>query len=347
MIETAKAVDVAQRRPGQADGQCVSTMARLQFGRLTEAWKGEASGFTPLLAEQMDILGSTIGVDLASIGASEVLTTGGRRIDIVAQGADGSELVIENQYGRGDHDHLTRGLAYAVARGARGLVVVAEEHRDEFRALAQYLNEMAEHDAERGIAVWLVEARAVRIENSPWAPLFSTVVEPNSFTATIEKAKQGETQATSLEHFWEQFDSPTTLEAAKSVLERWLGVGHRRRIGPNHLVLDARGPSVNGVRTVVAIYSDGRVLVPFSSYAGQNSGIAIAPLTTDSFRAGADQLFGFGGTERQARTTPGWLTAERAEPLLEFCLAVASAYAAALDESGEASVSILTDTAVE
>src|SRR5947207_902557 len=113
-------------------------MARLRFGRLSEAWKGEASDFTPLLAEQLDALGATIGVDLTSIGESEVQTQGGRRIDIAAQGEDGSEFVIE-KYGRADHDHLTRGLAYAVARRARGLVVVAEEHRDEFRAVAQYL----------------------------------------------------------------------------------------------------------------------------------------------------------------------------------------------------------------
>jgi hypothetical protein len=114
----------------------MTAMARLQFGKLKEAWAGEASDFTPLLAEQLDSLGAEIGVDLTSIGESEVQTTGGRRIDIVAQGADGSEFVIENQYGRADHDHFTRGLAYAVARRARGLVVVAEEHRDEFRALA-------------------------------------------------------------------------------------------------------------------------------------------------------------------------------------------------------------------
>ncbi len=56
-------------------------------------------------------------------------TTGGRRIDIVAQSSEGLELVVENQYGRADHDHLTRGLAYAVARHARGLIVVAEQHR--------------------------------------------------------------------------------------------------------------------------------------------------------------------------------------------------------------------------
>ena len=94
-------------------------MAQVEFGRLTDAWKGEAADFTPLLAEQLDAIGGAIGLDLASIGQSEVHTTGGRRIDIVAQDADGSEFVIENQYGRADHDHLTRGLAYAVARRTR------------------------------------------------------------------------------------------------------------------------------------------------------------------------------------------------------------------------------------
>jgi hypothetical protein len=162
-------------------------MPRLRFGRLSEAWQGAASDFTPLLNEQLDALGAEIGVDLASIGESEVQTTGGRRIDIVAKGEDGSEFVIENQYGKVDHDHLTRGLAYAVARRARGLVVVAEEHRDEFRAVAQYLKELAEHDPDRGIAVWLVAVRAVRIEDSPWAPLFTVVEEPNAFTARIDR----------------------------------------------------------------------------------------------------------------------------------------------------------------
>lgn len=308
-------------------------MARVQFGRLTEAWKGEAADFTPLLAEQMDAVGAAIGVDLTSIGRSEVQTTGGRRIDIVAQGEDGSEFIIENQYGRADHDHLTRGLAYAVARRARGLVVVAEEHRDEFRALAQYLNELAELDLERGIAVWLVEAKAIRIQDSPWAPLFTTVVEPNTFTAGVEQVKQSESAPlASLEAFWEQFDSPAVLDAAKRVLSEWLASGYRRRLGPNHVVLEAPGPAKSGVRTVVAIYSDGRILVPFSSYGGQNSGIPIAVLTSEAFRSSADALFGFDGSERQARTPPGWLTPDRAPSVLEFCQQVAQAYAAALDE---------------
>jgi len=248
-----------------------------------------------------------------------------------ANGTDGSEFVIENQYGRADHDHLTRGLAYAVARRARGLVVVAEDHKDEFRAVALYLNDLAELDVDRGIAIWLVAVQAVRIEQSAWAPLFTTVVEPNTFTARVEQAKQTEPRPNTVGDFWEQFKDPSTLAAAKKVVSDWKVLGHRWRLGPNHIVLMAEGPSVNGLRTVVAVYSDGRVLVPFGSYGGQNSGIAIQPLMTQQFRTSTDALFGFAGSERQARTGPGWLTPERAEPLVRFCQAVAAAYAAASD----------------
>lgn len=216
-------------------------MARLRFGRLTDPWKGEASDFTPLLVEQLDAVGAPIGVDLTEIGESEVPTTGGRRIDNVAQDEAGSEFVIENQYGRADHDHLTRGLAYAVARRARGLVVIAEEHRDEFRAVAQYLNELAEHETERGIAVWLVEAKAVRIEHSAWAPLFTAVVEPNAFTANVEQAKQEERLPT-LEEFWAQFQDLDVQAAAKAVVTRWLEAGYRQRLGPITLFFTPRAP---------------------------------------------------------------------------------------------------------
>jgi hypothetical protein len=98
---------------------------------------------------------------------------------------------------------------------------------------------------------------------------------------------------------------------------------------PNHMVLMAPGPSVGGLRTVVAVYSDGRVLVPLGSYGGQNSGIAIDALTTEDLRAQANTLFGFSGTPQQPRTVAGWLTPERVTPLLKFCFEVASAYAAA------------------
>lgn len=114
----------------------------------------------------------------------------------------------------------------------------------------------------------------------------------------------------------------------KQIVERWDAAGHRRRFGSNNIVLEARGPSKRGLRTVIAVYADERVFVPFSSYGGSNTGIPIDALTTDAFRREANTLFGFGGYEQQARTTPNWLRPERVDELVRFCMKVADAYAA-------------------
>lgn len=270
-------------------------MGKLEFGSLREAWRGEASDFTPLLAEQLDQIGDEIGVNLLTIGQAEVATAGGRSIDIVARATDGPEFVIENQYGRTDHDHLTRGLAYAVARGARGLIVVAEDHRDEFRAVARYLNDLTEHDPERGIAVWLVEAKAVRIANSPWAPLFQAVVAPNTFTAQVEQAKQAE-RALTVDDFLALCESPKIREGMRQIMERWQKLGYVLWRYPHMIGLAAKGPAKNGARGVITLYPNGSVLVPLGAYAGQNTGIPIAALSSPEFRRRADVIFGTSGT---------------------------------------------------
>lgn len=207
-------------------------------------------------------------------------------------------------------------------------MVVAEEHRDEFRAVAQYLNDLAEYDTSRGIAVWLVEAKAVRIGDSPWAPLFTAVVEPNAFTTVVEQKRQVDGVGKE-QQFWEAFGDAGTRSAVEQVLATWLDEGYRRRVEATHLVLEAAGPAASGVRTVVVLYPDGRVMVPFSSYAGVNSGIPIPTLTMDDFRAYADELFAFTPGQKQARNAPGWLQPERVGQLLEFARRVAKEYGAA------------------
>jgi hypothetical protein len=73
------------------------------------------------------------------------------------------------------------------------------------------------------------------------------------------------------------------------------------------------------------------VLIPFSSYAGVNSGNPIAALMSDEFRERADALFDVEPTRRQAFTSPGWCNPTTLESLLAFAHEVAAAYADALD----------------
>jgi hypothetical protein len=72
--------------------------------------------------------------------------------------------------------------------------------------------------------------------------LFSTVFEPNVFMRTGEQAKQAERPPGSFKEFWDEFDSPITLEAAKALVAGWNAAVHRTRLGPNHVVLRAAGP---------------------------------------------------------------------------------------------------------
>lgn len=311
-------------------------MGRLEFGSLREAWKGEATDFTPLLAEQLDAIGEEIGVNLLSFGQVEVSTAGGRSIDIVAQVDDGPEFVIENQYGRADHDHLTRGLAYAVAREARGLVVVAENHRDEFRAVAQYLNNLAEHDPEHGIAVWLVEAKAVRIAGSPWAPLFTAVVSPNSFTAQVEQAKQAE-RALTIPELLDLCETDAIREAWKAIIDQWRRLGNPVWRWSNSIALGAKGPAKSGVRSVIAMYPNGQVGIPFGAYGGLNTGIPIPRLTTEDFQEQTRARFGLSGTKTNERSGQNWLSPARTETVIGFAVEVAQAYADEMDTIAAAS----------
>ena len=202
-----------------------SEMGILEFGRPRDAWGGEASDFTPLLADRLSYLGEVTELGPLELIDTESLVAGSRRIDVLAA-LDDRPIVIENQYGAADHDHLTRGLAYAVAEGAAALVVVAESHRPEFVAVADYLNELVGADGEPGVQVWLVEVQAVRRRGDEiWSPLFSVQARPNQWEVGVRAAQQKRRShtwhgVTSVAEFLEACERP---DAARILIEAWEG----------------------------------------------------------------------------------------------------------------------------
>ncbi|GAA2244769.1 hypothetical protein GCM10010401_17560 [Rarobacter faecitabidus] len=304
-------------------------MGKAEWGRLTHAWKGEATDFTPELANHLETLDEDLGLGLAD-ATIEVPATGGRRIDILASGSDGTRYVIENQYGRGDHDHLTRGLAYAVSAEAGGLIVVAEDHRDEFRDVVHYLNDIAARSG-TGIKVWLVEARAVRVDGGPWAPVFTVVAEPSAFLQEMAGNIAGRSRSASVEVVLDVYADEHLRHAAAALVSWWKGAGFKVNPllrGGKHLIgLHAPGPSANGMRSVVTVYPDGRVFVPLGAYQGKNSGIAVEDLTGDDFVRTVKDRFSLS----DGYTPEGWFTPEKLPLVQELCGTVADAYASALD----------------
>jgi hypothetical protein len=98
-----------------------SPVAKLQRVPLREIWGDEARNFTPWLAtdDALSLLGEVIGRELELIGTE--VAVGPYSADILAKaaGQEDHKVVIENQLGKTDHDHLGKMITYAAGLGAK------------------------------------------------------------------------------------------------------------------------------------------------------------------------------------------------------------------------------------
>ncbi len=123
-------------------------LGKLTSVEVTECWPDEARDFTPWLAtDGLSLLAEALGLDLVVEGTE--VAVGRFSADIVARDTAGnSRVVIENQYGRSDHDHLGKAMTYAAVLGANTVVWVAPGFTDEHRKAIEWLNEHTDENLE-------------------------------------------------------------------------------------------------------------------------------------------------------------------------------------------------------
>ena len=147
-----------------------------------DVWPSEARDFTPWLAEHMDRLGEVLGMDL-EVSAMEA-PVGEFSVDMRAKDlATGLEVVIENQYGATDHDHLGKLLTYASGVDASALVWIAESVRDEHRQALEWLNERTD----TGTMLFAIVLEVLQIDQSAPACNLRPVVFPNKWQKTTRE----------------------------------------------------------------------------------------------------------------------------------------------------------------
>jgi 3-phosphoglycerate kinase len=98
--------------------------------------------FTPWLGrpENLARLARSLGIEI-ELEAIEA-NSGTFRADILARNlADGTIVVIENQFGRSDHDHFGKAMTYLAAHHAKTVVWIAEAFAGEHRAALTWLND--------------------------------------------------------------------------------------------------------------------------------------------------------------------------------------------------------------
>lgn len=161
-------------------------LGKLEKVRVRDAWPDEARNFTPWLAgDGLALLGEELGVDLKVIRKEHPV--GRYSLDLLAtqEGLDNDQaeaqlIVIENQFGSTDHDHLGKLLTYASgvgeeSQGAKTVIWIAEDFKEEHRRAIDWLNEVSQS----GVRFYAVQLELYRIGNSDAAPSLNILVRPN------------------------------------------------------------------------------------------------------------------------------------------------------------------------
>jgi hypothetical protein len=92
----------------------IPPLSKLERVPVREAWKHEASDFTPWLAEDdnLQALAEALSISELELVATEH-EVGDFKLDILCTDGD-QQVIIENQLEETDHTHLGQILAYAV-----------------------------------------------------------------------------------------------------------------------------------------------------------------------------------------------------------------------------------------
>lgn len=160
---------------GSEEMRMTDALGDLKLLDVREIWPNEAEDFTPWLAreENIALLGLALGLEL-EVENTEV-AAGSFSADILARDTgSGAYVVIENQLGRTNHDHLGKAITYAAVLGAKTVVWVAPQFTDEHKKALDWLNDNSSDE----ISFFGVQPELWKIDESKPAIRFNILSRP-------------------------------------------------------------------------------------------------------------------------------------------------------------------------
>ena len=162
----------------------------MQFGSLEsiplrDAWPNEARDFTPWLAANLELLSDTIGIPLERTDVE--VSVKEFSADILAHNpTDDTAVLIENQLEGSDHSHLGQILTYLAGLQAKTVIWIAREFSEAHLSAVRWLNE----NTDTQYAFFAIQVRAVRIGESPIAPVLEIQEQPSSWDRQLRQLSQ-------------------------------------------------------------------------------------------------------------------------------------------------------------
>ena len=161
----------------------MSDFGEIEKVPLREIWPNEANDFTPWLADNIEALGAKLRLDLDFV--EREVSVGDFSLDLLARNlSNQTNVIIENQFGQTDHDHLGKLITYASGLNASAVIWVAGSIRDEHRQALDWLNQRTDTETQ----FFAVVVEVLKIDNSRPAFTFKPIVTPNEWQKSSKRA---------------------------------------------------------------------------------------------------------------------------------------------------------------
>ena len=135
----------------------------------------EEQCMSPHIVEHIDDISEITGYDLEVTDTE--LFVGDFRADIVCKDANtGDIVVIENQLGRSDHDHIGKSFTYLANLGAKAIVWICENARPEHVKTVEWFNENTPDD----VNFFMLELKFGQLNNKSSFYYFNNIFIPSS-----------------------------------------------------------------------------------------------------------------------------------------------------------------------
>ncbi len=182
-----------------------NVLGQIKKLKVRKIWPTEGADFTPWLANEENIgrLGQSLGLELeveqveASVGPYSA--------DILAKDTGtGKYVVIENQLGKTDHDHLGKAITYGSVLDASAVVWIASEFTEEHHKALDWLNEYTSDD----LSFYGVLLELWQIDSSRPAVRFNVISRPSIIKRddATGKKTEGLSETKKLQlAFWQAF----------------------------------------------------------------------------------------------------------------------------------------------
>lgn len=151
----------------------LGNLIKLGIQEIKKIWPHEEKDLSPWISDNIDALNDTLKLQIEIEGREEPVHN--FRLDLIGtDNASQRPVIIENQFGVSDHDHLGKLITYSAAKEAGIMIWIANEIQAAHRTAIEWLNKISPQE----MTFYGMELEVFKIDESLPAPHFRIVAGP-------------------------------------------------------------------------------------------------------------------------------------------------------------------------